>query len=117
MKHRMRQHGSGTISPGEGAAPCTAETAQVGDRDRRDEDEGRWRGRGTILPLGSDRHGEQGRELLCVALTPTRDGRDAYCFIRRALQAVHEHANGARGRGPVVFVGIEQVGRAMGGSV
>ena len=41
----------------------------------------------------------ENRELLGVALTPTRDGRDASRFIRCVLETcTNEHADGARGR-------------------
>ena len=70
-----------------------------------------------FLWVGGGRHGEYGRELLGIALTPTRDGRDAYCFIRRVLKTcTNEHADGARGRRAVVSKGVAQTGRAVDGN-
>ena len=40
-----------------------------------------------VLPLGGGRYGERGSARRGVELTLTRDGRDAYRFIKRALQA------------------------------
>ena len=49
-----------------------------------DETKVKVRGRWYFLWAAVD---TENRELLCIALTPTRDGSDASCFIRRALQA------------------------------
>ena len=100
------------VSPGSKYALCTAETAQADNCDRRDEDEGEG---DVVLLLGGRRHGEYGRELLGVELTPTRDGHDAYRFTRRVLKTcTNEHADGAGGRRAVVSTGAQQDGRAVG---
>ena len=71
------------VPPGERAAPCTAETAQAADRHRRDEDEGEG---DVVLFFFWAAIDTENQELLGLEITPTRDGHDAYRFIRRVLK-------------------------------
>ena len=64
-----------------------------------------------MLSLGGGRHGEQGAARRAAHAD---EGRSRCLpFHTARVTGVHEHADGARGRGTVASKGAQQVGRAV----